>query len=129
MGAVVSLMGCPVFSLSLLCVLTELPELSPSFSHLLTPLGIASGTHWCPQPALPTPLGCVGMALRAVSGSHRVAWVTWLVPTRVAQHRCSGCTTAFLVLSKCHAQETGEIKVWQGIPVLYICTPESLTFQ
>lgn len=25
--------------------------------------------------------------------------------------------TAFLVLSKCRAQETGEIKIWQGIPV------------
>ena len=77
---------------------------------------MTNGTHWYPQPALPTPLGCSGMVLRAVSGSSQVAWVSWPVPACVVQHPAAVGTppTAFVVLSKCHARETGESKVWQG---------------
>lgn len=91
------------------------PQASLIFSHHwglpVAPTGVPSllcpprwdvlGWHWgqCPAPiGLPGSPGWCQLVLRSTAA-------------------VGAPPTAFLVLDKCHAQETGEIKVWQGIPV------------
>lgn len=114
-------MACPVFSPS-----PAGPDWTPK---LLSSPHVVGNGQWCPLVSPARSAHPTGMQWDG--GAEGRTWVHLSYPGLLASASsccaapcCSGCTTNhFVVLNKCHTQETGKNKVWQGFLSVcaYIC--------